>query len=139
MSQLAPLLVAPFSNLILGSTSQNNENWFRLFTNLQVSRLPKCLNQFSVFWLVLPRINFEMSLPSHSGLYVIDDCRRRGACGIRVTRFEGAKRPSAEWSKSPETPTGWHLTIAGPSDWVVNQFYCSSSRESAFICAAIVL
>ena len=29
-------------------------------------------------------------------------------------KLEGAKRPSAEWSKSPYTPIGRHLTIIYP-------------------------
>ena len=32
--------------------------------------------------------------------YVIVKCRPRGVYGIYITKLEGAKRPSAEWSKS---------------------------------------
>ena len=32
-------------------------------------------------------------------------------------RHEGAKRPSAEWSKSSETPIGQHLSVIDPNDW----------------------
>ena len=40
---------------------------------------------------------------------------------------KGAKCPSAEWSKSPETPLGQHSTVIDPSDFIANQFCYSSS------------
>ena len=32
--------------------------------------------------------------------YVIVKCQPRGVYGIQITKLEGAKHPSAEWSKS---------------------------------------
>ena len=46
----------------------------------------------------------------------IVNCRPRGVCGIYITVLKGAKRQSAEWSKSPETLIGLHLAIIDPSD-----------------------
>ena len=44
-------------------------------------------------------------------------------------KLVGAKQPSAEWSKLPETSIVWHLIIIDPTDWVAIQFFCSYSQH----------
>ena len=60
------------SNLILGSTSQNTEKTGSDVSEVYIQPMEVAKTSepvLSVFWLVLPRIKLEMSLPSHSGLY----------------------------------------------------------------------
>lgn len=45
-------------------------------------------------------------------------------------RLKGAKWPGAGWSKSLETPIGWHLSTMDPSDWV-------AKRWSSLLCLHI--
>ena len=45
---------------------------------------------------------------------------------------------STERSKSPETLTGQHLTVIGPTDWAANQL-CYSSSQHLHICMFVQL
>ena len=48
------------------------------------------------------------------------------------------KHPSAEWSKSPETLIGWHLTIIDPTDRVVKSVLLLFLAAFAYIWEATV-
>ena len=63
--------------------------------------------------ILIPRKDGAVLMQLHN-VYVIVKCRPRGVCGIWSRKLEGAKRPSAEWSKSSQTPIGRHLSDIDP-------------------------
>ena len=78
-----------------------------------------CLNQFSFFWLVVPRITFVMSLPSHSA-FIVWLCTGQHCphCTPHPTLCTGQHSPHC--TPHPTLCTGQHCPHCTPHSALVS-------------------